>query len=492
MGDRDYGNHQLQLTAKGSNAKFPLLLAEAGEYKTLKTHNGSIVAGPDGVILRFSSPVENWVLNSLKFTPHTDSSPKGTSITLSSIHVAGTNRKRGLPPPNSEDPYGFVATLPDLIAPYVDQFRENVKTAAQIKNTGLHRSDYLRLITGNVDFWKQYQNADGAIIDPYMKKEWQYSTPCFALSAATLVVFDNRKDLLEPACKAMDWACHTLSIRQAATHHEDFFSPQIAHALPLLKPYVPSQRYEKWAGDMRSFDPFKTYHATPGGNNWNVVALSGEWLLHELGLRPDTSFVKTSLIAQAHMFKSGWGQYLEGPMAYDLFPRLWAGDMLASGYDGPFAKELNILINRGALSSLFIQSPSGELPLGHRSAHHQWNEAEQAATYEIQARRYAASGDNIMAAAFKRGAHLALQSMYRWQRPSGEMWVVKNKVDPAKRHGFEGYSGNSQYNLLPMAMLSIAFQYAEPTESIAEGPAPADVGGFVIHMADLHKVFANA
>src|SRR4051794_29650294 len=39
--------------------------------------------------------------------------------------------------------------------------------------TGLTRNDYLTLIAGNVDFWKQHQNDAGAIIDPYEKKERQ-------------------------------------------------------------------------------------------------------------------------------------------------------------------------------------------------------------------------------------------------------------------------------------------------------------------------------
>jgi hypothetical protein len=82
--------------------------------------------------------------------------------------------------------------------------------------------------------------------------------------------------------------------------------------------------------------------------------------------------------------------------------------------------------------------------------------------------------------------------MQRWVRPSGEMQIVKNWVDPEKRHGFEGYSGNTQYNLLPMSMLALACEQGETTESLKEKPAPADVGGFVFEIPELHKIFANA
>jgi hypothetical protein len=72
------------------------------------------------------------------------------------------------------------------------------------------------------------------------------------------------------------------------------------------------------------------------------------------------------------------------------------------------------------------------------------------------------------------------------------MWIVKNYFDPATRFGYEGYSAHSQYNLLPMAMLAIAWEHAESTDALLEIPAPADVGGFVFQLPQLHKVFANA
>jgi hypothetical protein len=71
------------------------------------------------------------------------------------------------------------------------------------------------------------------------------------------------------------------------------------------------------------------------------------------------------------------------------------------------------------------------------------------------------------------------------------MWIVKNRAEPDTRLGFEGYSSHSQYNLLPMAMLCIAYERAD--DSIKERPAPCEVGGFVFDVRDqFHKVFANA
>ena len=394
----------------------------------------------------------------------------------------------------ARDAWPDVNALPDRIAPYVKQFRERVaRTRRDLDETRLKRADYLKLIAGNVDFFKSHQDERGAIIDPYRKAEFQYATPCFAYAAATLVAHARRDDLLEPAAKAFDWASSQLAKSEGATNHDDFYAPPLARAYPLLKDRVTPARAKKWADDLGGFDPYKVYKYRPGANNWNVVAMSGEFLFHKLGLRKEITFVEDSVRAQGRHFNSPWGLYTEGPMAYDHFPRLWAADLIASGYSGPRAAELTEVLRRAALASLFMQSPTGELPTGGRSAHHQWNEAQQCVTYEIFAARALAEDDLRLAGVFKRAARLALGSMFRWQRPSGEMWIVKNRADPKEQHGYESYSSHSQYNLLAVAMLAIAHDHARSSEDVPEQITPAEVGGFVLHIDGVfHKVFASA
>lgn len=476
VGDMEFGNHVLRIRINGSNAQIPPLRAGAGEFVTMTT-DVNVTGGH--IELTFDSPGKDWALNALTIEPSVQE--EETTLTRQRLGAA------------ADDIWKSTAASPDPTVPFVQEFRENLKSAPPIKTTGLTRDDYLKLIAGDIDFFKRHQNADGAIIDPYKQIEWQYSTPCFATGASALVKYSGRKDLVEPAAKAMDWATSCLNQKKGATAHEDFYAPTLAHAIPLLKPFVSPRRAAKWEKNINTFDPFEVYRAGPGGGNWNVVALSGEILFHKLGLRKDLGYVGESLDAQAHFFSSPWGLYREGPMPYDHFPRLWAADALTVGYDGPRAKQLAELLRRGALTSLFMQSPSGELPTGGRSAHHQWNEAEQCVTYEIYAAKNKQAGDVEMAGVFKRAAHLALGSMKHWIRPSGELWIVKNRFDPAERHGYEGYSADSQYNLLPMAMLVIAYEHAGATEDIAEKPAPADVGGYVMQIDPFfHKIFANA
>jgi hypothetical protein len=482
-GDTDYGDHMMETKLDADGApKLPEVHPQPGEFQTLTV---AFEVKKDTLDVTFESAAKNFVVNALKLEP----AEKVEAPKVESTMVEGARAKWD---------WREIDKWPDPTKPHVEKFKQDVKAVGDVDPTGLERGDYLKLVAGEVDFWKQHQSESGAIIDPYKDKtrgpdfgEWQYSTPCFAVSAAALAEYAGRTDLVEPAAKAMDWATLRLSQRKGATNHEDFYAPALAHALPLLKGKVDAARFAKWEENIRSFDPAKTYR-TKGGN-WNVVAISGEWLFHQMGLRPETKFIEQSLAGQGTSFNHPWGLYTEGPMPYDHFPRLWAADMIAHGYDGPLAKALAEVLRRGALTSLFMQSPAGELPAGGRSAHHQWNEAEQCVTYEIYGAQAKDAGDEVMARAFKRGAHLALASMKRWVRPSGEMQIVKNWIDPKEQFGYEGYSAHSQYNLLPMAMLVIAHEHAAKTEDVKEGPAPADVGGFVLDVRErFNKVFANA
>lgn len=476
-GDLEFGNHSTQVRIGDKQPDLPILEPTVAEFATL-TVTAKVEAST--LDISFGSPFNNWAVNALTVEAATQA--QAPSV---------TQQRFAQPAPKS----AWMTDVPaDPTLALLERFEQAATSEPpNFRPTGLQRADYVKLIASEVDFWKGHQDDNGAIIDPYRKAEFQYSTPAFAHAAAFLVDAADRKDLLEPAAKAMDWATSSLSQRKAATRHEDFYPPLLAHALPLLKPRVTAARAARWEAEIRDFDPLQTYRNSPGSNNWNVVALSGEALFQQMGLRKsDSKYVEDSLAGQGKFFRSPYGLYLEGPMSYDHFPRLWLADLIAHDYSGPYRAELTEMLRRAAVTSLFMQSPWGELPAGGRSAHHQWNEAEQCVTYEVFAARALRDKDTQLAQTYKRAAHLALASMLRWVRPSGEMQIVKNWVDPAATHAYEGYSSHSQYNLLPMAMLALAYENAATTEQLAERPAPADVGGFVLEIPHLHKVFANA
>ena len=273
----------------------------------------------------------------------------------------------------------------------------------------------------------------------------------------------------------------------------------VMHARRLLAERVPAATRATWDQQLISLVPEKTYHDPGAGGNWNIVNVSGECLRRKDGLvAPDqaagqTAYIERCLAKQeARYTKFGMYEDPNAPLAYDAFPRLWLEDMMAEdAYSGAHQARLREFLDLGSLSTLLLLSPSGEWAEGGRSAQHQWNEAEVAVISEVAARRWAARGRPDIAGALKRAAHLALTSIRRWQRPTGELWIVKNHADPAVRHGFEGYSFHSQYNLLAVAMLAIAYSRAD--DAIAEYPTPAETGGYVFDLRDtFHKVVAAA
>jgi hypothetical protein len=234
------------------------------------------------------------------------------------------------------------------------------------------------------------------------------------------------------------------------------------------------------------------------GGNWGVVALVGEYVRTKYGLNPNNNTwyltelqtqMQEGVITANGQYQDHSGENGLNPMPYDHFPRKYYLVMLYEGYNGTYANDLWEYNRRAAWVSLLMQSPQGELPTGGRSSQHQWNEAVSTVTYEVWAQLLTKAGNFSQASMMKRGARISLQSLRRWQNPTGELQIVKNHFDPALRWGYESYSYQSQYNLLPASMLSISLLYMN--ESIPEAAAPADVGGFVFYLPEFHKVFAN-
>jgi len=384
------------------------------------------------------------------------------------------------------------------LAGLVQQFRADQARQGQSGAAGLGstRGGYLTIAAGIVRFFAAWQDARGAIIDPYERVEKQYSTPAFALAGAALCAARRDGAPLAAVVRAMSFACASLAEGEAADGHADFYTVLLMHADRLLAPLVPESASTAWRRDLARIVPERIYRRQPTDattNNWNLVAVAGEWMRTKAGLGDSMPWIEASLDRQMGLF-TPWGMYRDpnDPLPYDHFARLWALDLLDEGYRGRHAAALEELLERGAWMSLLMQAPNGDAPCGGRSAHHQWNEAQQAVTFESWASRFARRGDTAAAGACKQGASQSLYSIGRWTRPSGELWVVKNRIDPAARHGYESYSFHSQYNLLTAAMLAIAWTRADERVDMAFSPADG-VGRYAFALGPaFHKAFVKA
>lgn len=406
---------------------------------------------------------------------------------LSAVTTGATSRlKRAVQPPQYEQP--------NPLAPAIAKARQAlVNTNAE--PTGLSREAYLETIAGIVSFFKEHQASDGRIIDPYGNKEKQYSTPCYAWAATVLIINgDNSQEMINSASQALSSALQQLATGQAADNHGDFFSFPALLAYEHLREWVSGSRRQQWETWLNNINPSRAYWGKEhgGSTNLDLGALTGEFLRYKHGFTT-LDYVERHLEPQIPLFTAA-GLYRDQPLTtfpYDNYARHLMSALLHLGYEGKHKAALNVLIDRSAWALLLMQSPWGEIPLGGRSCQHQWNEAQACSTLEIWAQRQKMKGDMRAAQAFKRAAHLALQSVRRWIRPSGELWIVKNRFNPKQRHGYEIYSWHSQYNLWAASALASAWLFAD--ETIPEGTAPSDAGGFVTQLSsDFHKVFANA
>lgn len=401
-------------------------------------------------------------------------------------------------------PYDYEGNshVPDLIPsknewPFlekIDTFLIRQKKAAPVPDSGFSKNTYLQIIAGQVHAFQQYQNDSGRIIDPVEKTEMYFTTPCYAHSVAVLAASEYTRDrnLIESGMLAMDVITEDMSKNRSAGGHGDFYTWPVLLALDLYEGIAEAERYQKWGNNIAMMKPDKFYRTyLKYNNNWNVVNLAGEFLRFNNSFT-SLDYVDTCLKYQLSHF-SEHGMYDEpgNPLPYDLFARHYISGMLALGYHGTLYEQYREIAWKGAWMSLFLQSPSGELPTGFRSSHHIWNEAEQCVVFEIYASGYANAGEKEIAGAFKRGAMLSLGSIMEWIRPDGSGYVVKNKFPIQAKHGYESYSVHTCYNMLATSMLAQAWQFSD--DAISESAAPADIGGYVVSIHDpFHKIIASA
>jgi hypothetical protein len=309
------------------------------------------------------------------------------------------------------------------------------------------------------------------------------------------------KELIESGMRAMDIVTDDMAKNKSAYNHADFYTWPVMLAFRLYEGVASSERLTKWRNNLRIIDAKKFYLRTTipknslwtDGSNWNICNVAGEFLRWREGMA-SLAYIDTCLRSQLGNCTQ-YGMYIDSkrsaPTAYDLFPRHYLSGMLKMGYRGALYPQYRDILLRGAWASLFLQSPFGEIPAGFRSAHHIWNEAEQCVVFEIFADEYAMRGETVKAEAFKRAARLSLQSVKSWLRPDGSGYIVKNKYPIEAQHGYEGYSVHTCYNMLATSMLAQAWHFAN--ESVREGAAPADIGGYVVELPKpFHKIIASA
>ena len=370
-------------------------------------------------------------------------------------------------------------------------------TARPWRPLGTPKPSYLDVVEMLCRFVVDYQDERGAIVDPLLEREHQYSTPYFAYAVGALVHAGRATDLLEHGIKAMDHATGCLAKGHAAIPdgHGEFFVGPLTRALALYRGHVPTETLGRWRRRLRTplaqviEDPHKRI------NNWRTYAMKGEWLRCQAGLvhrGRAVEFVEAAWLNQTQRQRIALDRYglyqdwSSDPQSHavEAVGRVNLLGLVTSGYDGPSCTEIRALVERGTRTSLLLQDSTGQCPPNGRTDNHVFNDVLYLLAFEMMAERAGRQGDSWVAGQYRRASALGFRSIQRWRRTDGP-WrgmysITKNHFRPEDRVGYQPASNIGNYTGALMVHLAEA-HLCRRTE-IEERPAPTEIGGYALAM----------
>jgi hypothetical protein len=379
----------------------------------------------------------------------------------------------------------------------VSQILNSLHGDAEVANTSISRETYLDIAERIVRQAVDWQDERGAIINPVLGRE-TFSTSARFVGALGGCIWGGRcEDLVDACCLSMDYCCDQMAginEPEGGLRGLEFYTKEIMYAYFGLQAKIDQQRHQRWAELMGSYDPWARYPSWVDwrDGNFPIYALCGEQLKTHAGLADSSDAIDAVLDNQFKLI-SPYGMYRDpfDPFTYDLTVRQQIGMLPRFGYTGRHAQWIDEATRRGALTQLLWTSVTGQMPYGGRSNQYHIMEAMAACICEMEAHRYAGERPTY-AGAFKRAAHMAVQSIMPWIMDYEPAYVLKNRFNRDLMHGDTRADGSpyAAYALLIASILGTAYQMAD--ESIPEGPMPADRGGYVMQLwPSFHRTFAT-
>ncbi len=359
------------------------------------------------------------------------------------------------------------------------------------------RDTYLTAVERLCRHVAQHQNDDGAIIDPFLGREHQYSTPYFAFAVGVLIHAEQTTALLANGVAAMEHA--TRSVEQGndaiPDQHGEFYLGALAEALAFYEDHVPEETIKRWRTRLEA----PLFHIIEGPdvkiNNWRAYAMRGEWLRVGAGLADadaTRAFIEDgwhNRTQHARIALDRWSLYQDwssAPQSHavEAVGRANLLGLVHAGYDGPAADEMRLHVERGSAVSLLLQDPTGQCPPNGRTDNHVFNDVLYQLIFDIMAERKTEAGKLREAGQYRRAAMLAFESIQRWEREDtpfeGTYSITKNHFPIDDRVGYQPASNWTNYTGATMFHLAEAWLSRQTT--IAEHPAPTEIGGFALAM----------
>jgi len=359
--------------------------------------------------------------------------------------------------------------------------------------------DLMETIIAEAVYWV---NDRGAVIDPVERLEWAQTTPRFVSAAACLLYFKRLEEHKEKVFAAMSYCCSKLKLPETKHMSADFWMRELCTAYFCLQHIAPAGLVGEWKRDLSEVVPENIYMFTDSTHqnlerfhNWAVYSAGGEVMRQNLGIGGG-DFLWGDAFFDVYMDKQFWrmtdlGMYRDpgDPITYDVTTRLQLDNALFWGYrEGKLRPAWKELLDKGAETMLQYLSPAGFVPFGGRSAAFQFQEAIVAALCECHARNRKDKSPEL-AAIFKRQAELSTAAIRPWLalKPFRH---IKNRFDPAGKHGCDDYGKYSVYSLFAASCFGLAALFADDAITPA-ATVPAQGHGILELNPEFHKVFAR-
>lgn len=326
----------------------------------------------------------------------------------------------------------------------------------------------------------------------------EHGFPRLTANIGILIAHGRRTELTPLFCDMMDTCCAQIPRGGAAN---DFSVKEIVFCLMELerRGTVSGEALARWKARLRTIDPTVCYDKFARApqdqvNNWACFTLVSEWMRRVYGLCEDgaanEAFVDLQLENQLkYLDENGMYRDPHEPMVYDLVPRGLFAVLLHFGYRGKFYGVLDDCLRRTGLPTLHMQSTTGEIPYGGRSAQFLYNEALLAIVCEYEASRYAREGDPVTAARFKQAIARALDHIALWLDHT-PMSHAKNFFPVESKVGCEKYAYFDKYMITTASYLYAAYLLCDDEISAQGAMEPrADTYATSAHF---HKLFLRA
>ncbi|MFO7611421.1 MAG: hypothetical protein R6W99_02880 [Clostridia bacterium] len=229
-------------------------------------------------------------------------------------------------------------------------------------------------------------------------------------------------------------------------------------------------------------------------NFFNSVAfaLASEACRIKAGLGGDVYFFDAWAPVLFDKFDAKRGMFLEpgAPLSYDLVARQQMLFAIQNGASGEHVGKALELCGRGAESSLYMQSSTGQMPFGGRTNQFLCMDAQLACYFEMMCNENIQNGEHRVAGIFKQAAGKALMSTEPWIRMEPYRHI-RQGFHPSLGHGVDSGGVYTVYGLLMASLMGTAYHDALKNNGLQCYEAPSDAGGYVFRTSDsFHKIFA--